>query len=215
MKRDAEVKCFVMVGVIATILAGCSGSPKDRRYYLLDARREGPVATSRKDVTVSVREFSVSPRFRPNEFVYRTGKFKYTSDYYNAFLSSAGPMIGEQTRQWLSQAGLFANAVGPGSDVGPTHVLEGNITSLYGNFLDQSAPRAVMGIEFFLLEAGRESKVVFHKAYDVETPVTTSSVDDLVEAYNVCLMKILTEFETDLHKALPETTQPTTRDLVH
>ena len=186
----------VAVGVLA--LSGCAREPQ-RRFLLLDVAREGPALTPALGTTLAVREFRVSPRFSRKKLIYRTGRFTYESDYYSEFLARVGPMIAEQTRRWLSAAGLFAGVVNLGSDVEPSHVLEGNVAGLYGDFRDKTRSKAVMELELFLVQTvGGEPKIAFSKAYSSSAEVKENTVDALMSGYTECLTNILREFETDL-----------------
>ena len=206
MNMSILTRLLITGSLAVAILAGCNaggGTTDERRYYLLEVTRDGPPLAPQEEATLTVREFSISPRFRDKELVYRTGQFIYESDYYNRFLASAGPMLAEQTRRWISKAGIFAHVVPSESGAQATHVLEGNITSLYGDFRDKSAGKAVMGIEFFLVKAGRHgTDIVFHKAYETSSPLETQSVEGLVEGYNLALERILADLENDLQTAL-------------
>jgi len=204
MRHEIALTCGVVL--LALGAAGCgifsSDNPVDtRRFFLLETVRPGRVDPPDAGPTLAVRRLQMSPRFDEKELVYRTSDFAYESDYYNQFLNAAGALIAEQTRRWVARAGLFAAVVSSGSDVLPTHVIEGNVTALYGDFRGDSA-RGVLGIELFLIHAEADDgpAVVFHKDYRAAVDLSARTAEALVEAYNTGLGQILTEFEKDLRK---------------
>jgi cholesterol transport system auxiliary component len=190
------------VGLLAGLLCGCGGraNPTDeRRFFLLEAERGGAARRERLGEVLVVRRFDAAPGFGSGELAYRIGDHAFESDYYHLFLQPPGGLVAEQARRWLSRSGLFGAVVNPGSEVLPTQVLEGNVTKLYADFHPSVSPRAVMVVEFFLLEAGEsQTTVVFHEEYEASHPLRAQSGAAVVEAHNQCLTEILRKFEADL-----------------
>jgi len=204
MRHDTLMLCIVSLAM-GVAAGGCSMGKEqadERRFFMLEATRTGKTPPPETSHLVAVKRFAMSPRFREKELVYRTGEVAYESDYYNQFLTSASAMVAEQTGAWLSRSGLFASVINTSSDVLPTHVIEGNVTALYGDVQGEGAGKAVMAVEFFVLDvAGDEPRVVFHGQYDAEAPFPPPlSAEGLVTVYNANLAKILTAFEKDLRK---------------
>jgi len=194
------------MSLCAGLLFSCLGCNQadNQRYFLLEVQRDGNPQTLSKDVILTVRPFSLSPGYHSKELTYRTGDFQYESDFYNRFITDAGRQIAEQTRRWLSDSGLFAHVVPPGSTMNATHLLEGNITRLYGDFRDKTNPQAVVEITFYLLDIkNRNPKILFHQTFHVTTAVPENKVEFLIEAYNAGLSKILEQFEVKLAQSLP------------
>jgi cholesterol transport system auxiliary component len=125
----------------------------------------------------------------------------YESDFYNEFLTSPEPMITEEVVKWLAASGLFEQIVDVSGQVAPTHILEGEILDLYGDYSRGTQPKAIMDIRFSLIHdiAGR-SELVFQKHYRQEVPLRGETAETLVQGWNQALEKILTEFEQDLTK---------------
>jgi len=172
-------------------------------YYMLDVSREKLSSPATTEKVLIVRCFDISSRFRSSQLVYRTGEVDYETDSYNQFLNRPELSVSEQTRQWLSSSGVFKSVVNPGSNADPTHILEANITSFYGDFRDKTDLKAVMAIRFFLIEdLILDNKVVFDKSYEAEAPLDSPSAQDLIKAYNQALADILTQFESDLKNAI-------------
>ncbi len=175
---------------------GCYRQAEDARYFLLEVQRDANPQTLSKDAILTVRPFSLSPGYQPKELTYRTGDFQYESDYYNRFITDAGRQFAEQTRRWLSDSQVFAHVVPPGSTMSATHLLEGNITCLYGDFRDKTNLRAVVGVTFYLLNiTNRKPEIICSETYEVTTAISENKVECVIEAYNESLKKILTKFE--------------------
>jgi ABC-type uncharacterized transport system auxiliary subunit len=185
-------------------LSGCGQSAlAERKFYALDAVREGKPAPIHSDATLRLRRFNVDEAFATRELVYRVGEFRYESDYYHQFLVLPGIMITEETRDWLADSGLFARVTAVGSRLEPTYLLEGNVVDLYADFTPKAAPEAIMEIRFFLL-AGPEGdeSVVLSETYRAATPISTKTAEAVIEALSKSLADILTRLEADIAKVL-------------
>ena len=178
---------------------GCNNTSDMRYSYLLDVERTGKASGVYRDTILVVQEFDVSPRFGDKALVYRTGKFKYESDYYNGFLTWPGKLISEEARQWLGASGMFGSVLKYGDVSNPTHILTGDVTELYGDFSEESSARAVMAIKFLVVDVtGGKSKIVFEKSYDGGLVLESRSAEELIEAQNENLRQILSSLEKDL-----------------
>jgi ABC-type uncharacterized transport system auxiliary subunit len=183
------------------IFSGCgSRRAYDKKYYVLDAVRRAESIRTETDSILEVRRFTIDSAFGGKGLVYRTGDFAYESDFYSEFLVSPAAMITDKTRNWLSGAGLFGTVLDVGSQVDATHVIEGNITALYGDFRDKSSPKAIMEMRVFLLkaEAGGESVPVFAEKYQTSVAIESEGSEALVKALDKCLADILSSLEKDL-----------------
>jgi cholesterol transport system auxiliary component len=185
-----------------------SGRSYEEQYYILEAARPGEPGQAVAE-SLEVRRFSVDTAFAVKSLVYRLDEFEYETDYYRRFLIAPGVMMTEKVREWLATSGLFRRVLPSGSSIEPVYTLEGNVTALYGDFSDDSAPAAVVEIRFFLVQnAPREENVVFAQTYRAATPVQDRTAEIFVEALNRSLVEILTRLEADLRKALGEETRP-------
>jgi cholesterol transport system auxiliary component len=176
--------------------AGQSGET-DRS--LLEAVRGGPARTGAGDAILRVRDVRVAPAFEGRGFVYRTSEFGYSSDFYHEFFIAPRAQFSEQTRRWLGASGLFRIVIDPASKMDATQTIEGNVSELYGDFRDPSAPKAVLAVEFFLSnDQPAASAVVFHKAYRREVPLDNRAPESLAKGWGKALEQILTALEQDL-----------------
>lgn len=185
--------------------SGCAGRQTyNKKYYLLDTTRRGESLAGGTDYILRVSNFTIDSVFSGRGLVYRIDEFRYESDFYNEFLTSPSAMITEKTRNWLAASGLFKRTLDITSRLEPTHIIEGNITALYGDFRDKSSPVAVMEIRIFLLEskAGEEPLAVYGKTYKSSAALESKAPAGLLAAFDKCLENILTDLENDLRDKL-------------
>ena len=201
MKKYAYTKIACVLLLLFIVGCGPGKAPAVRRYYALELQRQGQTHQPQGNTILEIQPFGMSPTFAPKELAYRTGEFRYESDFYNQFVTDARLQITEQARRWISDSKFFSNVALSGSALGATHLLEGDIVKLYGDFRNKSDANAVMEIEFFLLDVKSPStSVVFSKLYKATASVGQPTAENLIQAYNRCLEQILQEFEGDLQK---------------
>ena len=110
-----------------------------------------------------------------------------------------GQQVTEQVRQWLGRSGCFGRVLLPGSRVPATHVLEGNIAKLYGNFEDKADAEAIMEIQVYLADVRtRKATVIFDKRYRANVKIPEANPASVITSYGVCLKTILQALEDDL-----------------
>lgn len=200
MKKNT-ILTFVLLSGMFTLGCNPGGGPAgERRFFLLDLQREGQKLTeSPNDMVLMVRPFSLAPGYHPKELTYRTGEFRYESDYYNQFVTDIGQQMAEQTRNWLSQSGCCAHVVPPGSSLKATHMLEGNITRLYGDFRDKTKAQACVSITFYLIDiTKRQPGIIVSESIEKKTTIPEATAENLIKAYQNCLQHILENFEKRL-----------------
>jgi hypothetical protein len=78
----------------------------------------------------------------------------------------------------------------------PTHFLEGTVTEFYGDF--RESPRAVLGIEFHLLDAMNEGQLSFRRTYHQDIPLTDRSPDALARGLTEALRTLLVTLTKDI-----------------
>lgn len=190
--------------IFGFLLSGCGQSAlAERKYYVLDAVREGKPAAVHSDATLRLRRFNVDEAFATRGLVYRVDEFRYEPDYYHQFLVLPGVMITEEARDWLANSGLFGRVTAVGSRLESAYLLEGNVIDLYADFTQKAAPEAVVEIRFFLL-AGPEAgeSVALSETYRAATPISTRTAEAVVGALSKSLADILTRLEADIAKVL-------------
>ncbi len=200
----------IIVSMLVCLIAGSGCNNRqtyDKEYYVLNADRRGEPTRADSDTILEVRRFTIDSAYADKGFVYRTGEFEYESDFYNKFLVSPAAMITEKTRNWLAESGLFGTVMDAATLVEPTHVIEGNVTALYGDFRNEASPEAVMEMRIFLLktEDAGEMAPVFSETYRTAVDLESENPQELVKAFSKCLEDILSSLEKDLIEQMSET----------
>ncbi len=192
------------VPLLAVVCSGCVSSHSySKRQFVIEAARPAQPVGQRHDVVLAVRGFTIDPVCDSRGLLYRKGESEYESDFYNEFLVAPQALISSQTRNWLAQSGVCKTVLEPGSLIEATHVLEGNVLALYGDFRGSGLPQAVMQVRVFLVaNTGSEPEIIFTRDYRASHRAETQTADALVAAMNQCLEQVLSELERDLGEVL-------------
>jgi cholesterol transport system auxiliary component len=183
------------------LLFGCVSierSYPDKRYFLLEISSKASPQDPADSGILQISSARVSPRYADRNFVYRRSDTRFESDFYNQFLISPAALVTEELRRELSQAGLFKFVVGSANPLAPTHTMETMVNTLYGDFRDLKAPKAVIEMEFFLTQEASPSGIVFHKLYQRIVPVQERNPEALVRGWNQGLESISDSLVSDL-----------------
>jgi uncharacterized lipoprotein YmbA len=190
--------------VLFLLFAGCVSVKKsfpEKRNFILDVSRSGEPQSSVVGPVLRIRKLRISPRFEGKGFLYRKGDLSYESDFYNEFLVPPNSVLTEELRQWLASSGLFRHVIDSGSQLEATHVFEGTVAALYGDYRNLTLPKAILGIELFLVkDVAARSEIIFRKEYRGEVPIEGSSPEALINGWNEALQRILTSLERDLRQ---------------
>ncbi|MBI2183076.1 MAG: membrane integrity-associated transporter subunit PqiC [Deltaproteobacteria bacterium] len=189
----------VMLLALASGCVGIERSYPDKRYFVLEVNRNVNPSNPPGRGVLQVANIRVSPRYEDKGFVYRTSGSSYESDFYNQFLVSPAALLGEELRKGLAQSEIFRHVINASSQLEPTHVLEGVVNALYGDFRDPGAPKAVLEMEFFLRkESPSKAEIVAAKRYAKSVAVNGRSPEALVKGWNEALDAILSALVADL-----------------
>lgn len=197
-----EAGRLLWIGFLA--FAGCFDFAKEypeRRYHDVTAARSGAARAGAAGTVLKVRRFRISPRFEGTELVRRTGESGWEQDYYHVFFVPPAAMMTEEAKRWIAASGLFASVVDFASYAEATHVLEGNVSALYGDA--RGAPKAVLELQVFLLDDRvAPPSVMFQKDYKRSVDVADAGAESMVGGWSRALGEILTELEGDLAGAM-------------
>jgi len=204
---------FSSLLLFAALIIGCGGINKsypERTYFLFEVSSPSNPLTPVQGTTVEVKRFSISPGSEGKEFIYRTTDVQYLSDFYNQFFRPPSAILTEAVTQWLDQAQVFEDILNQTSQAIPIYFIEGNIVELYGDYRNQSAAKAVMKIQFYLLktsDTGDQPEIIFGKTFESIKPIGSVSPQNLMNGWNLALEDILGEFLKDLSYYLPRAQQ--------
>jgi ABC-type uncharacterized transport system auxiliary subunit len=195
------------VGSVLLLSAGCVSierSYPDIRYFVITSSAKTTSANppgANAGGVLLVSNLRVSPRYNGKSFVYRRSEANFEWDFYNQFLASPGAILTEEVRKSLSAAQIFEAVIDRGSRLDSTHVLEGAVNALYGDFRGDGPPKAVLEIEFFLTrESAGNPDILLHRPYRASIPVNGASAEALVRGWSQALDQILLALIADLKK---------------
>ena len=194
--------CALGLLMLASGCVSIERSYPDKRYYVLEVNRNVKPSNPPGNGVLQVANIRVSPRYEDKGFVYRTSGSSYESDFYNQFLVSPAALLGEELRKGLAQSLIFRHVINSSSQLEPTHVLEGVVDALYGDFRDPGAPKAVLEMEFFLRkESASKADIVAARRYAKSVAVNGRSPEALVKGWNEALDAILASLVADLRSS--------------
>jgi hypothetical protein len=187
---------------ILGLFSGCVNLRRDypiRKFYVLETKPEKTQPPAEDGPVIQIQLFKSSPGFSSSEFVYRTGESVFESDSYNAFFTLPADQIRSLTMQWFQESGRTRAVLDRSSRLRPTNIIEGNLVALYGDFRDKENPRAVIEIDFLVMDIRPiEPRIIFSNSYRESIAIPKSTADALVNGWNEGLRMILTAFEDDI-----------------
>ena len=197
---------FIPILVLA-LSFGCFSLPKkafpDKTYYIVKVQRDLNQLPTKKGIILALSNLTIASPYNRKEFVYQEKAMEFVSDFYNEFLTLPDTMLTEQLRSWLFNSGLFPNIVLPSSYVPATHILEGRITKLYGDYRDSRESNACLEIQFTLIDdTSATAKVIFQQQYQKKIAVMTKRPEELVDGWKKGVKEIFSELEAELLTSL-------------
>ena len=162
-------------------------------------------ATSKASTTMPggavlrVRRLRVASPYDGQAFVYQIRNDEFETDYYNGFIAAPDQLLTGSLIAWVSRAATFKSVVDVSTGILARYVLEGNVTSLYGDYIDKAAPKAVMSIRIFLLDdRDADLRMIFQKEYNATAPIEMGSAQSLVKGLSKAFRQILEQMTADL-----------------
>ncbi len=181
----------------------------DKHYFVLDVTSKEQPATGTVKGVLAVSDVSISRRYEGQSFVYRLSETSYESDFYNQFLIAPAALITEDVRKTLAQSRIFEHVIGAATDLEATYRLQGMVNSLYGDFTDAHAPRAVIEMQFFLTrKTPTGDEILVANRYAKSVPLSARSPDALVKGWDTAVEDILNSLSADLKSANLASTAP-------
>jgi cholesterol transport system auxiliary component len=96
---------------------------------------------------------------------------------------------------------MFDHVVVAPSEIPADYALSGYINSIYGDYIDNGSPKAVLALQFFLIkEDSGEDTIVFSRSYRKNVGITSTSPTALVNGWNEALREVLMDLENDLSR---------------
>jgi|GEM_PF-1476058 len=174
---------------VGTVGCGLRKAALPSQTFLL----KGPVPAPAPDAAESpaptgvllVRPFKVATAFDSRSFVVRRSESEFMIDAYHAFLVSPGLMLTDLVAEWVRGLKVFAAVTTGGSQLAPSHALEGEITELYADYRESGAPKAVMAGQFRLLHplVGGVSPMVWQQGAGGGVAMAKVGAEELVAGW--------------------------------
>jgi len=190
---------------LVSLGAGCvrGTRPAPDLLYLDIHPGSVPEASQASSEVVLLRRLDVGSPFDDRRFVYRTGSETYESDYYVRFAASPAEILTDRVEAWLNESHLFEGVVESGSRVEYRYILEGEVLELYGDYTDPQQPRAVLKLDFVLVDdLEGAGKIVFSRQYRRVEAMSSPRAQSLAEGWGSALRAVLQELTSDLKNSL-------------
>jgi ABC-type uncharacterized transport system auxiliary subunit len=136
---------------------------------------------------------TIDSQFAGSNFVYRIDNLRYAYDYYNTFFISPLEQINRNEVKYLQSTKLFTYASDTIYPLQPNYILKTHISELYADYRDTLKPKAIMALQFTLLDITPNStpKIVFSKSLSRSAILSQKSSDALVATWSDELASIL------------------------
>jgi ABC-type uncharacterized transport system auxiliary subunit len=187
-------------------VVGCSLSTPypDRALFTINAGTPETAAekASASDVTLRVRRIIAVPPFGGTAFVYRTGPNKLQTDYYDAFAAAPADLISAQLVQWLRNSHQFASVMDSNAGMPHQWALEGRLQELVVDTSDGKQARAVITLEFVLLDDRDPApRVLLERTYTEAVAIPSTDAKAAAEGWSAACRKIFGRLSADLGAA--------------
>jgi cholesterol transport system auxiliary component len=197
--HTAGLACLIFITATATGCFDLKKSYPEKRSFVLDVGAPDQGTASHGSLVLKIHKFRVSPLFAGRAMVYRVADLQYESDFYDEWFVAPATLVTQQVYNWLSESESF-QLVGLGMNhAEPTHLLEGTVTEFYGDF--REVPRAVLGLELHLFDAGNERQSALRRTYHREVPLGERSSEALARGLTEALRMVLVDIAKDLAAA--------------
>jgi ABC-type uncharacterized transport system auxiliary subunit len=205
MPLDKSRTLFKSLAVgIALLCVSCASLKMpypDKAYFAIEpgtpdtaSSATAPGATP----VILIRRLSIAAPYDATAFVYKTGPAQFATDYYNAFITEPASLLTSDLIQWLSATRPPGSIIAAGSGAHHDLILEGNITALYADLQNKSAPRAMIQARFMLIDERNADAIVLDKTYSVSVPADNATAPSIAAAFGRADRQILQSLAGDL-----------------
>jgi uncharacterized lipoprotein YmbA len=158
----------------------------------------GSTGHSREQV-VQVRRVNIAAPFNGPSLIYRTPDGTYVEDFYNQWVAPPEELFSGEMVNWLSASGRFDTVVDGRSAASHRFALETSITSLYGDFQDESHPKVVLNARIYLIDDAVGSRsVTYQNHYELSAPMERPSPEEFVRGCGRAYRQLLESATQDL-----------------
>jgi cholesterol transport system auxiliary component len=197
MKRRWLVVCGVS-------LAGCSLLPQapyvQQRAWPLDVERSSTAPRKARGRVLLVRSVRAAPGLEDRSLRWLQPDGSVHADYYEQWAVPPAQAVENDLRQWLSDSGLFAAVVAPGSRLNADYVLEGELQTFIA---DPNADVVHVALALVLLDQRQGSaKVLLQRTESADVKLSASDPPAIAVAMRAAIAEVLRQTEADVAKAV-------------
>jgi ABC-type uncharacterized transport system auxiliary subunit len=197
MKRRWLVACGVS-------LAGCSLLPQapyvQQRSWPLDVDRPSVAPRKLHGRVLLVRSVRAAPGLQDRGLQWLQPDGSVHVDYYEQWAVPPAQAVENDLRQWLSDAGLFAAVVAPGSRLNADYVLEAQLETFIA---DPNAGLVHVALALVLLDQRQGStKVLLQRTESAKIRLSASDPPAIAGAMRAAIAEVLRLTETDVARVV-------------
>lgn len=189
---------FYAVLALTATLAGC-GTPRPIQYYKLQLPASPTTSLRGVPVTLVVGQIAAPSLLRDDAILYMSGPTKVGTYEYRRWFEPPVDMIQEMLIHLLRESGHYKNVEPQRSSSSGDYLLRGTLHDF--EEMDFPSLTARIGMDFQLVDL-KTGTAVWSANYFHDEPVSGSTVDAVVEAFNRNLQQGLVQVTNGLNQFL-------------
>ena len=201
MKNLVKPFSYLVGAFLVCALSACAPTKPsaDTTTWLIAPKRLGEARKPNTDFWLKMGAVSVNGPFDSKSMVYRLSDQRYEKDFYSGYVSTPAEMIGNATRQWISDANIFRATLNQSNTFFPYYTLQASVTEFYGDYRSQGD--AVVSMEFYLtmLSSGSQNPILMTNRYTQRVPLKDNRPESLANGLQQAMAGILQRYENDLY----------------
>lgn len=186
-------KTLSIITILSLALTACGGSKKTPAIetYSFAPITISPTSISQKKTVLRIAPASIAPQFSNYSFIYRTSNAQYLIDPYRQFLTAPSIEVTSYLQNQLAPS-LNATLISTDNLMSAEFILQENITELYADYRNKSAPEAVVSMQFILYRCEKGiTKQVGILTLSEKTNVKPNDPASLIAGYQSNLNKMV------------------------
>ena len=210
MKNLVKPFSYLVGAFLVCALSACAPTKPsaDTTTWLIAPKRLGEARKPNTDFWLKMGAVSVNGPFDSKSMVYRLSDQRYEKDFYSGYVSTPAEMIGNATRQWISDANIFRATLNQSNTFFPYYTLQASVTEFYGDYRSQG--EAVVSMEFYLtmLSSGSQNPILMTNRYTQRVPLKDNRPESLANGLQQAMAGILHRYENDLYAGTKNLPRP-------
>ena len=210
MKNLVKPFSYLVGAFLVCALSACAPTKPsaDTTTWLIAPKRLGEARKPNTDFWLKMGAVSVNGPFDSKSMVYHLSDQRYEKDFYSGYVSTPAEMIGNATRQWISDANIFRATLNQSNTFFPYYTLQASVTEFYGDYRSQG--EAVVSMEFYLtmLSSGSQNPILMTNRYTQRVPLKDNRPESLANGLQQAMAGILQRYENDLYAGTKNLPRP-------